>query len=203
MITHCFFDIGGVLLSNAWDRDQRASAMEHFGLSDEFELRHEEVVGEWEAGRIALDEYLDNTVFYTGRDFTREQFTSYMFEQSVADDECIALVRRLAAQRSTRLFTLNNESEALNLHRIAAFGLDEIFLGFLTSCWLGVRKPSRAIFEHALRIVQAQAESTLFVDDRAQNLQPAAALGMQTHHFVGAESLEAALGAAGLLRGDT
>ncbi|HEU4586732.1 MAG TPA: HAD family phosphatase [Gemmatimonadaceae bacterium] len=199
MITHCFFDIGGVLLSNAWDHDQRARAVEHFGLSEEFELRHEEVVGEWEVGRIGVDEYLDNTVFYTGRDFTREQFIAYMFEQSVPDPDCIALVRLLAERGSVRLFTLNNESEVLNQHRIAAFGLDQIFLGFLSSCWLGVRKPSRAIFEHALRIVQARPESTLFVDDRAQNLQPAAALGMQTHHYVGVESLQAALHGVGLL----
>jgi len=199
MITHCFFDIGGVLASNAWDRDQRVRAMEHFGLTEEFELRHEEVVGEWEVGRIGVDEYLDNTVFYTGRDFTREQFIAFMFEQSVPDAECIALVRRLAERGSARLFTLNNESEVLNQHRITAFGLDGIFLGFLTSCWLGVRKPSRTIFEHALRIVQARPESTLFVDDRAQNLQPAAALGMNTHHYVGTEALETALRAAGLL----
>ncbi len=199
MITHCFFDIGGVLLSNAWDHDQRVRAVEHFGLGDEFELRHEEVVGEWEVGRIGVDEYLDNTVFYTGRDFTREQFIAYMFEQSVADPACMALVRRLAERRSARLFTLNNESEVLNQHRITAFGLDEIFLGFLTSCWLGVRKPSRAIFEHAMRMVQARPESTLFVDDRAQNLEPAAALGMQTHYFVGVEGLEVALRGVGLL----
>lgn len=199
MITHCFIDIGGVLASNGWDHDQRARAVEHFGLSEEFELRHEEVAGEWEVGRIGVDEYLDNTVFYTGRDFTREQFIAYMFEQSIADPECIALVRRIAERRSARLFTLNNESEVLNQHRISAFGLDEIFLGFLSSCWLGVRKPSRAIFEHALRIAQARPESTLFVDDRAQNLQPAAALGIQTHHFVSVESLEAAFRTSGLL----
>jgi putative hydrolase of the HAD superfamily len=199
MITHCFFDIGGVLASNAWDRDQRARAMEHFGLTEEFELRHEEVVGEWEVGRIGVDEYLDSTVFYTGRDFTREQFIAFMFTQSVPDPDCLALVRQLADQHSARLFTLNNESEALNQHRISAFGLDRIFLGFLTSCWLGVRKPSRTIFERALQIVQATPDRVLFVDDRAQNLQPAAALGMQTHHYVGVESLEAALRSCSLL----
>lgn len=199
MVTHCFFDIGGVLASNAWDRDQRARAVEHFGLNDDFELRHEEVVGEWEVGRIGVDEYLDSTVFYTGRDFTREQFIAFMFAQSVPDAAALALVRRLAEQRTARLFTLNNESEALNEHRIVAFGLDHIFLGFLSSCWLGVRKPSRMIFERALRIVQAPAGQVLFVDDRAQNLQPAAALGMQTHHYVGAEALEAALRSCSLL----
>jgi putative hydrolase of the HAD superfamily len=193
MITHAFFDIGGVLASNAWDHEQRARAVVHFGLADEFESRHEEVVGEWEMGRLSIDEYLDSTVFYTGRDFTRGQFIDFMFAQSVPDPACLALVRRVAEKRTARLFTLNNESEALNQHRITTFGLDRVFEGFLSSCWLGVRKPSRVVFERAMRIVQARADETLFVDDRAQNLQPAAALGMQTHHFIGAEALEAAL----------
>jgi 2-haloacid dehalogenase len=50
-----------------------------------------------------------------------------------------------------------------------------------------------------MSIVHARPETTLFVDDRAQNLQPAAALGMQTHHFVGVEGLEVALRGVGLL----
>lgn len=193
MITHAFFDIGGVLASNAWDHEQRARAVAHFDLGDEFEARHQEVVGEWEMGRLSIDEYLDSTVFYIGRDFTRDQFIAFMCAQSVPDPASIALVRRIAEKRTARLFTLNNESEALNQHRITAFGLDRIFEGFLSSCWLGVRKPSRVIFERAMRIVQARADEVLFVDDRAQNLQPAATLGMQTHHFVSADALDATL----------
>jgi putative hydrolase of the HAD superfamily len=193
VITHAFFDIGGVLASNAWDHEQRARAVAQFDLGDEFEARHEEVVGEWEMGRLSIDEYLDSTVFYIGRDFTRDQFIAFMCAQSVPDPASIALVRRIAEKRTARLFTLNNESEALNQHRITAFGLDRIFEGFLSSCWLGVRKPSRVIFERAMRIVQARADEVLFVDDRAQNLQPAAALGMQTHQFVNADALDATL----------
>lgn len=193
MITHLFFDIGGVLASNGWDREQRARAVEHFDLGDEFEPRHQEIVAEWEMGGLSIDEYLDSTVFYTGRDFTREQFIAFMFAESQADQESLAIVRRVAARGAARLFTLNNESAALNQHRITAFGLDQLFEGFLSSCWLGVRKPSRLIFERSLAIVQAEADEVLFVDDRAQNLQPAAVLGMRTHHFTGAEALVSTL----------
>ena len=198
-ITHVFFDVGGVLGSNGWDREQRARAIAHFALDDDFEPRHEEVAGEWETGRLSLDEYLDSAVFYAARPFTREEFTAFMRAQSVADDACIAVARRLAAVGRTRLFTLNNESETLNEHRIAAFGLRGLFEGFLSSCWLGVRKPSHLIFERALRIVQARPAQALFVDDRAQNLGPAARLGMRTHHFTGAAGLAAALVERGLL----
>ncbi|HEY9514628.1 MAG TPA: HAD-IA family hydrolase [Gemmatimonadaceae bacterium] len=199
MITHAFFDIGGVLGSNAWDSNERARAVAHFQLGEEFEPRHQEVVAEWEMGRLSLDEYLDSTVFFTERSFGREQFVDFMFEASQPDPATIALVRRVATRGLVRLFTLNNESEALNQHRITAFGLNQLFDGFLSSCWLGVRKPSRLIFRRALHIVQAEADSVLFVDDRAQNLQPAEALGMHTHHFVGADALGAVLEQYGLL----
>jgi putative hydrolase of the HAD superfamily len=66
-----FWDVGGVLLSNAWDRTQRLSALEHFRLDEEeFHSRHEMVVSSFERGKITLDEYLDRTVFYRTRSFT-------------------------------------------------------------------------------------------------------------------------------------
>ena len=74
--------------------------------------------------------------------------------------------------------TMNNESSVLNVYRIDRFGLRNIFVSFLSSCWLGVRKPSRAFFERGLAIAQADPGSALLIDDRDQNLTPAAALGM-------------------------
>jgi putative hydrolase of the HAD superfamily len=65
-----FWDVGGVLLTNAWDRSERAEALKHFGLDpEEFQSRHEMVVSSFERGKITLDEYLDRTVFYRPRPF--------------------------------------------------------------------------------------------------------------------------------------
>jgi len=67
-----FWDVGGVLLTNAWDRTERAAALEHFHLDEkEFHARHEMVVSSFERGKISLDEYLDRTVFYREQTFTR------------------------------------------------------------------------------------------------------------------------------------
>lgn len=198
-LTHVFFDIGGVLGTNGWDREQRAQAAQQFGLEEEFEHRHEEVVGEWEAGAISLEEYLDTTVFYQPRSFAREEFVDFMREQSQPFPESMEHARRLRRRGDLRLMTLNNESEELNIHRIEHFGLRELFDAFLSSCWLGARKPSRRIFERALGIAQAPPGSILFVDDREQNLRPARALGMLTLHYTGPESLEAGLREHGLV----
>jgi putative hydrolase of the HAD superfamily len=194
------FDIGGVLGSNGWDREQRTAAVEHFGLDEnDFQYRHEETVGAFESGQISLDEYLDVAVFSDGRRFSREEFTSFMFAQSIAWTDSIAIARELAASGRVRLATLNNESEALNNARIQRFGLREIFPTFFTSCWLGVRKPTHEIYTRALGMTQADPTRTLFIDDRVQNLTPASALGMQTIHFQSATQLRADLVTRGLL----
>jgi putative hydrolase of the HAD superfamily len=198
-ITHVFFDIGGVLGTNGWDREQRARAIEHFHLDEEFGSRHDELVGEWETGRIDMEDYLDSAVFYCPRSFTREELAAFMMAQSRSFPESIELARRLAEQPDLTLMTFNNESAELNLHRIETFGLRPIFSAFLSSCWLGARKPSRQMFARGLGIAQAEAGQVLFIDDRDQNLAPARALGFRTLLFTGAAALERDLTGLGLL----
>ncbi len=140
-IRHIFFDIGGVLGSNGWDREQRKHAVERFDLDPEdFQWRHEEVIGEWEEGRITLDEYLDIAVFYIGRPFSRGEFVA-----------------------------------------------------FISSCWIGVRKPIRRFYHRALGIAHCEPAGTLFIDDRQQNLTPATTLGMNVILFQSASQLRSDL----------
>ncbi len=193
-IRHIFFDIGGVLGSNGWDREQRGHAVERFGLSaDDFQCRHEEVVAEWEEGRITIDEYLDIVVFHSPRSFSRRAFVDYMFAQSVPNEPVVDLARALTRESRFTLMTLNNEADELNRHRIAKFGLSDVFEAFLSSCWLGVRKPTQRFYSRALAIAQADPGSSLFIDDRDQNLAPASALGMVPILFNSAEQLRSDL----------
>ena len=193
-IRHIFFDIGGVLGSNGWDREQRQRAIDHFGLkAEDFQWRHEEVIGDWEEGDITLDEYLDITVFYTERSFSKDEFRAFMNAQSAPHPETIAIARALSRDPRYTLMTLNNEAEELNIYRIEHFGISEIFEAFLTSCWLGARKPIRRVYHRALGIAHAQPESSLFIDDRQQNLIPASSLGMNVILFRSAEQLRSDL----------
>jgi putative hydrolase of the HAD superfamily len=194
------FDIGGVLGSNGWDREQRSAAIEKFGLdADDFQYRHEETVGALESGQISLDEYLDVTVFCVDRTVSRDEFKRFMFGLSTPWPDSIQVASDLATAGRARLATLNNESEALNVYRLEHFGLHAIFPTFFTSCWLGVRKPMREIYHRVLGMTQADPTKTVFIDDRAQNLAPAKALGMETILFTDAESLRNQLIALKLL----
>jgi putative hydrolase of the HAD superfamily len=194
-IDQIFFDIGGVLGTNGWDREQRGAAVERFHLDPEdFQYRHEETVGAFESGEISLDEYLDVTVFSEKRGFTRDEFKGFMFSLSEPWLESLEVVRQLRRSirgRPTRvrMATLNNESRELNEYRIAHFGLCDLFDVFFSSCWVGVRKPTKQIYRRVLGMTQANPERSVFVDDREQNLAPARALGMHTIRFTSANQL--------------
>jgi putative hydrolase of the HAD superfamily len=60
------------------------------------------------------------------------------------------------------------------------FGLRQIFDLFLSSCFVGLRKPERDIYRLALETTQIPAEECCFIDDRALNLECAAHMGMHT-----------------------
>ena len=78
-----FVDIGNVLLTNGWDRVSRRRAAEKFALDiDEMNERHHLTFDTYEAGKLALDDYLRRTVFYTDRPFTPQDFKAFMLDQS-------------------------------------------------------------------------------------------------------------------------
>jgi len=194
-----FWDVGGVLLSNAWDHTQRMAALEHFRLDEEeFHSRHEMVVSSFERGKISLEEYLDRTVFYRNRPFGRDEFRNYMFSLSQPMPEVLAFARALVDSGKYFMGTINNESRELNSYRIEKYRLREIFRLFVSSCFVGLRKPESGIYRLAIDITQINPEECCFVDDRALNLECAAKLGMHTIQMQTLEQLREDLGKLGV-----
>jgi putative hydrolase of the HAD superfamily len=198
-----FWDVGGVLLTNAWDHTERAEALKRFNLDEkEFHDRHEPLVSPFEQGKITLDEYLDRTVFYQARSFTREAFRDYMFSLSKPFPEVIEFARALSASGRYFMGTINNESRELNNYRIDKFGFRQIFRLFISSCFVGLRKPEPDIYRLALETTQIPAEQCCFIDDRAPNLQCPAQLGMHTIEMHTLEQLRESLAKLGVAPND-
>jgi putative hydrolase of the HAD superfamily len=190
-----FWDIGGVLLSNAWDRTERHKALNHFRLDEEeFHDRHEMIVSSFERGKLTLDEYLDRTVFYRARPFTREAFRDFMYGLSQPIPEVLTFAQGLSDSGKYFMGTINNESRELNYYRMDKFGLRRIFRVFFSSCFVGLRKPERDIYRLALETTQIPAQECCFIDDRALNLECAAQMGMHVIEMQGLEQLRADLG---------
>jgi FMN phosphatase YigB (HAD superfamily) len=63
------------------------------------------------------------------------------------------------------LAMLNNEARELNDYRIEHFELGRYFDVFLSSCYLGLRKPDVKFFKLALDVLQRDPEEVAFIDD--------------------------------------
>lgn len=183
-ITTLFFDVGGVLLTNGWDHESREKAAEHFSYDyDASEERHQQVSEPFECGRMNLDDYLDETVFFQDRSFSKDEFIRFMERQSQPHQASLEVLRQLATQGKYQLATVNNESLHVNLYRIRTFHLTDYFSAFFSSCFLGVTKPECEIFQKALHITQRAGETCLFVDDREENAAAARQCGIQGVHL--------------------
>jgi len=198
-IDSLFWDIGGVLATNGWDHNSRMEAVQAFGLDwDEFRERHDLSFPAFDAGQITLDQYLDRTLFYRTRKFTREEFTAFMFAQSKEYPESRAVLDDAARTGRYYVASINNEPRELNQYRIEAFNLRKNFQAFFSSCYLHSRKPEEQIYRIALDVSQRAPERSVFIDDRPLNLENPRRLGMHVIHFENAQQLRADLQALGI-----
>lgn len=175
-----FLDVGGVLLTNGWDRHARARAIKKFGLDfDEIQERHHLTFDTYEEGKLSLDDYLSRVVFYEKRTFTRREFKEYMYSQSRPFDDTIDFIKRLKKKFDLRILTVNNEGRELNDYRIKQYKLYDFIDAFVSSCFVHFRKPDEDIFRVALDISQTPPENVVYLDDRPMFVDIAESLGIR------------------------
>jgi putative hydrolase of the HAD superfamily len=198
-----FLDIGGVLLTDAWDHHARRRAEKRFKLDPaEMRDRHHLFFETIEEGRITLDEYLGRVVFYKKRPFSRAQFRRFMFAQSRPFPEMIGLVRELKVKYGLKVVVVSNEGRELNEHRIRTFKLDGFVDAFISSCFVRLRKPDEEIFRLALDVAQTTARRAVFIDNTPMFVQVAESLGIRGIHHVDYKTTLAKLAALGLRIGE-
>ena len=175
-----FVDIGGVLLTNGWDHHARRCAVKHFKLDwVEMEQRHGLNFETHEQDKVTFKEYLDRVVFYEKRSFTRAEFRQFMFAQSKPLAGMIELICSLKAKYGLKIIVVSNESRELNAHRISKFKLDGFVDAFISSCYVGIRKPDADIFKLALDISQTSAPRIVYIENTPLFVQIADGLGIR------------------------
>ncbi len=197
-----FWDLGGVVLSNGWDHDQRSEVLGPLGVDlSAYEIAHERENFFWERGLISARDFFERTVIGPNPQLglTYEQLWPLVCGQSsVLHEECFDLLDELAGKGLYRLATLNNESRELNAYRMDVFGLRHYFSYLICSGYVHEMKPAPGIYQAAIDISGLPAESALFIDDKQANCDAAVRLGMQAIRFESPAQLRTALGELGI-----
>jgi putative hydrolase of the HAD superfamily len=198
-LTTIFQDIGGVLLTNGWDTDARRRAAEKFAIDfAEMNRLHNLTFSTYEEGKIGLDEYLRRIVFFRSRPFSAEEFKEFMFSQSQAFPEMIELVRRLKDAYRLKIVAVSNEARELTLYRNREFGLPRFIDFFVSSCFVGLRKPDEAIYRMALDLAQVGREEVVYIENTPMFVGVAERLGIRAVLHTGYVSTKTALEKFGL-----
>jgi len=164
--TTLFLDIGGVLLTNGWDRSARKRAAAAFSLDlPELEERHHLTFDTYEVGKLTLDQYLNRIVFYEHRHFTKDDFMEFVYSQTEPFPEMIEMIKELKKTYQLKVAVVNNEGRELNEYRIRKFGLNSFVDFFISSCFVHFRKPDADIFKIALDIALVQPHEVLYIED--------------------------------------
>jgi len=184
-----FFDVGGILLTNGWGHESREEASRRFGLDyDEVDDLHTFIFNVYEAGSVDLDEYLDTVIFNHPRDFAREDFKQFMFEQSKELPDMLAWLKEWKKDCGFRIISINNEGKELNDYRVKKFKLHQCFDAFISSCEVGIRKPDPKIFRLAMGVAQALPQQCVYFDDRKMFALAAQKLGIRAYQHTSFES---------------
>ncbi len=178
-----FLDIGGVLLTNGWDRKSRIKAVKYFNLDEEeVNERHHLTFDTYEIGKLSLTEYLNRVIFYEERKFTEEEFKTFMFSQSQQLPDMMMFIQKLKAKHNLKVTAVSNEGRELTDYRINKFKLYEIFDAFVASSFVHFRKPDEDIYKVAIDISQVTPEQVAYIDDRQMFVEVAMSLGLHGIH---------------------
>jgi putative hydrolase of the HAD superfamily len=194
-----FLDIGGVILTNGWDRHLRRSTADLFHIDYEtLDERHHLTYDTYEAGKLSFDDYLDRVIFFKPRSFSRQDIKDFIFSQTQTFPDMISLLQGLKERYQLHLVAVSNEGRELMEYRIQHYQLPGWIDTFIGSCYVHFRKPDLDIYRMALDVAQTPPQEVIYIDDRAMFVEVASTLGIRglVHH--GYASTLAALAEFGL-----
>lgn len=148
-----------------------------------------------EAGDPASpDAYLATVTGAIQTPVDRDTWVRLRAESTHARPDALAAVERAAELGTVALLTNNSILIHEHLHEVAPelvpiMGRDNLH----ASARFGARKPDPLVFERAMAHYGAVPERTFFTDDRTENVEGAASIGITAHLYENAAGLHAAI----------
>jgi HAD superfamily hydrolase (TIGR01509 family) len=189
-ITHLFFDLGNVLVGLRSGEKLKALARQAGQSVDVFcdKIWSHERAHDYERGRHTCGEYFALLAEDLNLAHAQQELQEAFCDIFYPLPERVALARRLSKQYPLALISNTCASHIQHLEGTCDFF--PLFKHRIYSHQAGCRKPHPDIYEKALRATGAKAESSLFIDDLAENLETPRKSGWSTLHLPPGTDLE-------------
>ncbi|MEM1158083.1 MAG: HAD family phosphatase [Verrucomicrobiota bacterium] len=179
-----FFDLGKVLLEFDFDialyRVRQQSSLSEEEINEQI-LDLQEEIDAYEVGGISTQDFFEKLKEKFGFSGTAAELKAIWQEIFTPLDEHIEMARMLAQYYPTAL--ISNTSEAHIEYCEAKYDFMNIFQQKFYSFQVGVMKPNPQIYLTALEAMNADKFTTLFIDDREENIMTPSEMSWQTIHL--------------------
>lgn len=191
-IKNIIFDLGGVIVT--LDQPRTDAALAHLGgmSGEEFRRVAAENIHLFQAierGELSNEAFLEGLRKLLGADVTKEALVE-AWNEMLVDLPAANLKTLERLGKDYRLFMLSNTNDIHieQVHKMVKerSGLEDFSSLFEMPYYsqrIGARKPEPESYKHILLTHGLEPGETLFIDDNAENIQGAQALGIQTWHY--------------------
>ena len=181
MIKDIIFDVGGVLLQ--YKEEQYYHYISKKNNISEEKVSHtiNPLIEKLEVNKITLKQMRSIMSKELGIPNVDLEWVRFFKVAAKPDKYMIALAKRL--KKSYRISLLSNISRSRYVIArrmfINSIGAGKIF----TSCYMGIRKPSKKIYTTVLKELNAKPEETIFIDNLKANVDGAKRAGIKAIQY--------------------
>lgn len=179
-----FFDLGKVLIDFDFDialyRVRQQSSLNEEEINEQI-LDLQEEIDAYEVGGISSHDFFQKLKEKFGFTGSADELKTIWQEIFTPFHEHIEMARMLAQYYPVAL--ISNTSEAHIEYCEAQFDFMQIFQKKIYSCEVGVMKPDPEIYLKALDEMNADKFTSLFIDDREENIMTPSQMSWQTIHL--------------------
>lgn len=137
---------------------------------------------DYDMGVLSFDQVAEELAAYRG---VEPEFAREMITIAIGKQETIRPTEKLIDELKTagyKLYVLSNMSREF-IDFLRKQKVYENFDGDVVSCEVGIVKPMPEIYDLLLERFDLDPAETIFIDDRKENVDAAAAKGITTFHF--------------------
>lgn len=174
-VSDVVFDVGRVLIDFSYKKFAETLRRQGAEFTDPEDFLQKVELISYEHGEISSDEFLDRLNGLLREPLPKDELTAAWNDLFTPIREMLELAGILKAYCGVYLLSNTSELHWQYLH--SAFGLDKICHDRLASYEVGVMKPAAEIFSAASNRFDLQPATTVFVDDRKENVNGAIACG--------------------------
>ena len=188
-------DYGGVV-SRPQDPEIMDTMIRALGVENkDFEMAYRKNRAAYDSGHETATEYWLGVLKHFDIEPGRVDI-SKLIQQDVEswtriNDSVITFMREIRS-RIYNLSMISNMTQDTLAYIRAGFKWLELFDELIFSCEFGTNKPDISIYADCLKKIKLSPAECLFVDDSAENIEGAAAVGMHTIHFKSFDTFRAA-----------